>query len=251
VSIIARRQGPLDETLSALETLRQDSEQRLCAASADIANWDQAQETMASLTSDGYSPDYLLNVAGYCHPGYFEKLPIQVFRDTMDVDFFGTLYSTKAVIPQMMERKTGHIVNCSSVAGFYAIFGFSPYCAAKFAVTGFTESLRQEMRPYGIRVSVVFPPTTETPGLVRENQFKPFETQCIEGQIKPQTADWVAQAIVRGIERRRRYILPGLDTRIFFLLAHLPPALTGVFQWFFIDRVISKARRSRGAQTGG
>jgi 3-dehydrosphinganine reductase len=248
VSIIARRQMPLDETLSALETLRQSTDQRLCAVSADVSDWGQVQEAIAGLTSNGYPPDYLLNIAGYCHPGYFEELPVDAFRDTMDVDFFGTLYPTKAVVPAMIARRSGHIVNCSSVAGYYGFYGFTAYCAAKFAITGYSEALRQELKLYGIRVSVLFPPTTDTPGLVRENELKPFETQCLEGQIKPQTADWVAQVLVRGIERRRRFILPGLDTRFFFLLAHLPPALTGVFQWFFIDRVISKARRTRDVQ---
>ena len=248
VSIIARRKGPLDVTLSALQELRQSTEQRLCAVSADVSDWDQVQEAMASLTSNGHSPDYLLNIAGYCHPGYFEELPVEVFRDTMDVDFFGTLYPTKAVVPTMIARRSGHIVNCSSVAGYYGFFGFTAYCAAKFAVTGFSEALSQELKPYGIFVSVVFPPTTDTPGLARETELKPFEAQCIEGQVKPQTAEKVAKVLVRGIERRSRYILPGLDTRFFFLMAHLPPALTGIFRWLLIERVISKARRQRDVQ---
>ena len=251
VSIIARRQRPLEETLSALETLRQSSEQRLCAASADVSDWDQVQETMASLTSNGYPPDYLLNIAGYCHPGYFEELPIDVFQDTMGVDFFGTVYPTKAVVPAMIARRSGHIVNCSSVAGFYSFYGFTAYSAAKFAVTGYSEALRQELLLYGIYVSVAFPPTTDTPGLERENKVKPFETQCLEGQIKPKTAESVARAILRGVERRRRYILPGFDTRVYFFLAHLPPTLRRVFEFYLIDRVISKARRARDVQDEG
>jgi len=245
VSILARRQALLDETLAELESLRAGSAQRFRARSVDVASWEQTRESIHSLVKEGPPPDLLLNVAGFCHPGYFEDLSMEVFRDTMDVDYFGTVHATKAVVPIMMERRSGHIVNFSSVAGFYAIFGFSPYCAAKFAVCGFSESLRQEMRPYGVRVSVVYPPTTDTPGLARENQFKPLETQRIEGQITPQTADQVARVVLRGIERRRRYILPGLDTKLFFVLAHLPPFLTGVFHWYFIDRVISKAHREQ------
>jgi 3-dehydrosphinganine reductase len=246
VSLIARRQALLDETLAELETFRQNSGQRFKACSVDLANWAQTREGFASLTADGYPPDILINAAGFCHPGYFEELSLDVFRDTMDVDFFGTLHATRAIVPIMIRRRSGHIVNVSSVAGFYAIYGFTPYSAAKFAVNGFSEALRQEMRPYGIHVSVVFPPTTDTPGLQHENRFKPLETQTIEGQIKAQTADWVAGAVVRGIERRKRYILPGLDTKLFFLLAHLPPALTGFFHWYFIDRVIAKVHRERG-----
>jgi 3-dehydrosphinganine reductase len=245
VSILARRQALLDETLAELESLRAGQAQHFRARSVDVADWEQTRESIHSLVEESSPPDLLLNVAGFCHPGYFEDLSMEVFRDTMDVDYFGTVHATKAVVPIMMERRSGHIVNFSSVAGFYAIFGFSPYCAAKFAVCGFSESLRQEMRPYGVRVSVVYPPTTDTPGLERENQYKPLETQRIEGQITPQTADQVARVVLRGVERRQRYILPGLDTKLFFFLAHLPPFLTAVFHWYFIDRIISKAHREQ------
>jgi 3-dehydrosphinganine reductase len=248
ISLIARRQSLLDETLGELASLRVDAAQVLRARSADIASWEETESAIRGLAADGLAPDLLLNVAGFSHPGYVQDLSIEVFRETMDVDYFGTVHTTKAVIPMMMERRRGHIVNFSSVAGFYAIFGFSPYCAAKFAVCGFSEALRQEMRPHGVHVSVVFPPTTKTPGLEWENQYKPLETQRIEGQITPQSADQVARTVLRGVERRKRYILPGFDTKVYFLLAHLPPALTGVFHWFFIDRIIAREYRKRQLQ---
>lgn len=251
VSVIARRQDLLDETLEELESLRRDAGQRFAARSADLGSWEQAENAMTALISDGYPPAYLINAAGYCHPGYFADLPIDVFRDTMHTDYFGTVFPIKAVVHTMVERREGHIVNFSSVAGFYAIYGFTPYSAAKFAVTGFSEALRQEMRPYGIRVSVVFPPTTLTPGLERENRTKPAETWCIEGQVKARTADEVAEAVLRGVEKRRRYILPGLDTKAYFLLAHLPPAIRNVFHWFFVDRVIDRVHREQGGDHGG
>jgi 3-dehydrosphinganine reductase len=246
VSLIARRQSLLDETLTELESLRADPAQTFSARSADIASWEETERAIHSLVVDGPAPDLLFNVAGFCHPGYVQDLTIEIFRDTMDVDYFGTVHATKAVIPIMMARHRGHIINFSSAAGFYAIFGFSPYCAAKFAVCGFSEALRQEMRPYGVHVSVVFPPTTNTPGLERENLYKPLETQRIEGgAVKAQSADQVARTVLRGVERRQRDILPGLDTKVLFLLAHLPPALTGVFHWFFIDRIIAGVNRER------
>jgi 3-dehydrosphinganine reductase len=242
VSIIARRQELLDETLAELETIRENSAQRLRAHSADVTDWEQAQEAIDALTADGFSPDILVNAAGFAHPGYFEELPLEIFRQTMDVDFFGTLHPIKASLPMMMERRSGHIVNCSSVAGFLGVFGYTAYCPAKFAVRGFSDVLRQEMRPYGIHVYVLFPPDTDTPQLHYENQFKPAETRSIAGAAKALTADQVAQALVRGIERRQAYILPSFDSRLYFLLAN---GFTGLFRWYF-DRVIAKTRRERG-----
>ena len=244
VSIIARRQELLDETLAELEPLRENPAQRFRATSADVTDWEQTQEAIAALTAGGYPPDVLVNAAGFAHPGYFEELPLEIFRNTMDVDFFGTLHPIKAVLPTMMERCSGHIVNFSSVAGFLAVFGYTAYGAAKFAVRGFSDVLRQEMKPYSIHVSVIFPPDTDTPQLHYENQFKPLETHRIAGAAKALTADQVAQALVRGIERRQVYILPSLDARLYFLLSN---GFSGLFRWYF-DRVIAKARREREAR---
>ena len=244
VSIVARRQELLDETLGELQPLRQRPEQRLQVHSADVSDWDQAKEAIAALTGDGHPPDILINAAGYAHPGYCEELPLDVFRKTMDADFFGTLHPIKAVLPVMMERQSGHIVNFSSMAGFLGVFGYTAYSAAKFAVRGFSDVLRSEMKPHGVHVSVVFPPDTDTPQLHYENQFKPLETRRIAGAAKALTADQVAQAVVRGIERRRVYILPGFDSKLAFLLTN---GFTNLFQWYF-DRVVAKTCQERLAE---
>ncbi len=241
VSIIARRQPLLDETLAELESLRENPAQRLRAYSADLSDWEQTQQAIATLTADGHSPNLLINAAGFAHPGYFEELPLEIFRNTMDTDFFGTLHPIKAVIPAMMERRSGHIVNFSSVAGFLAVFGYTAYGAAKFAVRGFSDALRQEMKPYGIHVAVVFPPNTDTPGFHVENQYKPLETHRIEGTAKALKADKVAQAVVRGIERRQAYILPSFDTWLAFLVSD---GLTRILYRYF-DSVVAKSRRER------
>jgi 3-dehydrosphinganine reductase len=246
VSIIARRQPLLDETLAELESLRETATQRLQVYSADLTEWEQAQEAISVLTSDGHSPDFLINAAGFAHPGYFEELPLEIFRTTMDTDFFGTLHPIKAVVPAMMERHSGHIVNFSSVAGFLGVFGYTAYGAAKWAVRGFSDALRQEMKPHGIHVSVVFPPDTDTPQLHYENQFKPLETHRVGGPLRAQTADQVAQALIRGIERRQVYILPSFENRLYFLLSN---GFTGLIRLYF-DTVIAQARRERLREGG-
>lgn len=243
VSLVARRQELLDETRAELERLRRDATQRLRAHAADLTDWPQTQEAIAALTGDGCPADILVNAAGFAHPGYFEELPLDIFRETMDTDFFGTLHPIKAVVPQMLERRSGHIVNFSSMAGYLGVFGYTAYGAAKFAVRGFSDVLRSELRPYGIHVGVVFPPDTDTPQLHYENQFKPLETRRISGAARPLTADQVAQAVVRGIERRQAYILPGFEAKLSFFLAD---GLAGLFRWYF-DRVAARARRERAA----
>ena len=243
VSIIARRQELLDETLAELEPLRKNPTQRLASHSADLTEQEQAQKAIAALTADDHPPDILINAAGFAHPGYFEELPLDIFHTTMDIDYFGTVYTTKAVTPTMIERRSGHIVNISSMAGHVGVFGYTAYSAAKFAVRGFSDALRQELKPYNIHVSVVFPPDTDTPQLHYENQFKPLETRRISGSVKALTADQVAQAIVRGIERRQPYILPNFDARATFMLCD---GLGGIIRWY-CDLTVAKARRERKA----
>jgi len=243
VSIIARRQELLDDTLGEMESVREHLAQRLRAWSADVSDWDQTREAMAALNSDGHAPDILINSAGFAHPGYCEELPVEIFRKTMEVDYFGTLHPIKAVLPTMIERGSGHIVNFSSGAGFLGVFGYTAYSAAKFAVRGFSDVLRAEMKPHGIHVSVVFPPDTDTPQLHYENQFKPLETERIAGAAKALTADQVAQALVHGIERRKAYILPSFDIKLYFLLTN---GLMGLFRWYS-DRIVAKVCREREA----
>lgn len=244
VSIIARRQALLDETLAELESLRKNPAQRLKTQAADVTQWEQAQQAIALLT-DGLPADILVNSAGYIHPGYVEQLSLDNFRTTMDVDFFGALHATKAVLPQMIERRRGHIVNISSIAGFMGVFGYTAYNAAKFAVRGFSEALRMEMKPYGIHVSIVFPPDTETPGLDYERLHRPLETTRVAGTAKAMSADHVARAIVRGIERKQVYILPGFDARAAFFLCN---GLLPIFNRYF-DHVVAKARRESASRS--
>jgi len=126
-----------------------------------------------------------------------------VFRDQMDVDYFGTLHAIRAVVPSMIERRRGHLVTVSSTAGLIGVYGYSAYAPAKFAVRGLTETLRAELAPHGIVVSCVYPPDTRTPGFDAENALKPPETERISAAIKPRDADHVGGPSSTGIEKDR------------------------------------------------
>jgi 3-dehydrosphinganine reductase len=142
----------------------------------------------------------------------------------MDVDFFGVLHVIRAVIPGMIARQSGHIVNLSSGAGFVGWYGYSAYSSSKFAVRGLSESLRTEMKPFGIKVSVVFPFDTETPQLAYDDLHKPPETKVLSGLVgSPVKADAVARSIVKGISRGNFYIIPGLDIQaLYFIYSAFP-----------------------------
>lgn len=101
--------------------------------------------------------DILVNNAGYGLIGVAEETPIEKYRALFDVNFFGLAEMTRAVLPGMRLRRTGHIINLSSMAGFVGTPGFSFYCASKHAVEGFSEALSKEIKPFGIHVTIVEP----------------------------------------------------------------------------------------------
>ncbi len=155
----------------------------------------------------------------------------------------GCVWSARAAAPQMITRRSGHIVNVSSVAGFMGVFGYTAYSSAKYAVIGFSEALRSEMKPHGITVSVVCPPDTDTPGLAFEKKLRPAETDKVAGNIKAIAPSVVAEAIVAGVERGRYLIIPGFISRFYRLLK-------GNALWLFFaitDSDVAAARKERGA----
>jgi 3-dehydrosphinganine reductase len=244
VSILGRRQEQLDQTLGELEDLRIDESQRFEARSVDVSDFARLKQAMDSLMADGYPADILVNAAGIVHCGYFENLSMDDFYRTIEVDLYGTVNAVKAVVPTMMKRKTGRIANFSSVLGFISSFGYTSYCAAKFGVRGFSDALRHELRPYGIRVYCIFPQDTDTPQLHQERQMQPLESRRInEGANRVLDVHRVARAIVRGIERRNKYILPGLAARAYFQVFDGPRILSGIFAWYFVDRIVARVRR--------
>lgn len=240
MAIIARRQKLLEAALAEFEAERVDRDQVLQAYSADLADWEQASAAISALTADGGVPDVLVNCAGMARPGYFEEFSVECFRETMDVDFFGTLFLCKLVAPLMMKRGSGHIVTFSSAAGFLGVFGYTAYGAAKFAIRGFSNALRAELKPYGMRMSIVFSPDTDTPLLHEEDRYKPWETKRIAGTVKPLPPEQVANSVVRAIERNRYIVAPGLGVTMWY-------ALTNGFQSFarwYQDRIIASARKA-------
>jgi 3-dehydrosphinganine reductase len=250
VSILARRQALLDETLAELAALRAASgtasAQRLEARSVDVSDWEQVEAAMASLMEEGYPADILVSAAAIVHCGILEDVSLTDFYRTLEVDLYGTMHAIRAVLPVMKERQRGHIVVFSSALGYVASFGYTAYCAAKFGVRGFSDALRHELRPHGIRVSCVFPQDTDTASLHEERRMQPEEARRIsEGANRVLDAYKVARWIVRGIERRRKYILPGFQTRLFFPVFNGSYLLTGFFRWFFADRVIAQVCRER------
>jgi 3-dehydrosphinganine reductase len=199
VSLIARN---TDRLALAARDIGGDTRWR----SADVTDAAALDTAVGELVAARGPVDLLITSAGVANPGYFEQLPLDVFRTQMDLIYFGTVHAVRAVLPAMLERGRGGLVGVSSAAALVGVFGYGAYAPAKYAVRGLMETLHAEYSHRGIYSACVFPPDTLTPGFEAENLIKPPETVAVSAGVKPKTAEAVATALVRGIERERRLI---------------------------------------------
>lgn len=183
---------------------------------ADVTDAAQIRGVVEAAAAELGPPDILLNVAGETHPGYVQEISPEIFRRMMEVNYFGTVNTTQAALPFMLKRKSGHIVNVASFGAIINLFGYTAYGASKYAVRGFSEALRAEMKLHGIRVSVVYPPDTQTPQLAYENQFKPPETFAITRLGRVLSPEEVAGEILNGVRRNKFIIIPGWETKLLY-----------------------------------
>jgi 3-dehydrosphinganine reductase len=221
VWILARRMDSLQSALQEMEKVRHDSSQRLGTISADVTQEVHIPEKIAEFINNVGVPDLLINDAGVAQPGLFQEQELKIFRWMMEVNYFGTLYVTKSVVPYMIQRGSGHIVNISSAAGFVGVYGYTAYGASKYAVRGFTDVLRAEMKQFGIKVSIAFPSDVDTPQLAYETEYKPQITAELSKTAKIVSADYVAYEVIKGILHEKYIITPGFDTSLLFHLSNL------------------------------
>ncbi len=220
VTLLARRTSVLEEAKAAL-----GAPDRTRLLAVDVSN-DQAVADAVGPHLAAHPCDMLINNAGVVMPGRFLELEYRHFREMMDINYFGTVHMCRAVLPHLVQRGGGHVLNVSSMAGTIGIYGYTAYAASKFAICGFSEALRGEMWPHKIRVSVCLPPDTDTPQLVFENQFKPAETKAIAGNVKTMTADAVATSILDGMAGGKYEIIPGLEGQVTVAAARMLPGVT-------------------------
>lgn len=244
VWLAARHRDRMEQALCEIENARCSPEQHFGTVTTDVTSFEEATKAVAEVTQRCGSPDVLINSAGAVHPCLFCDSEIAVLRDLMETNYFGTVHMTHACLPAMISRRQGYIVNISSVYGFMGGYGYSGYCASKFAVRGFSDALRAELRPLGIGVSIVFPQNTATPQLEYENRLKPDIVRNIDNTPVMSPRD-VARAIVSGIAHHRYVIIPGTEGRLLFWLSGLS---SGIMYWALdrlIDRALKKAQQGQ------
>ncbi|MBJ6360682.1 SDR family oxidoreductase [Paenibacillus sp. GCM10012307] len=154
--------------LSRSDELRQKAkaagvEKHLHYVELDVTDEAEIEEVVTGTLQTYGRIDVLVNNAGFAVGGFTEEIPMEDWRSQLETNFFGLVAVTKAVLPAMRQRGAGHLINVGSVSGLVGFPGYAPYAASKFAVEGFSESLRHELSGTGVKVVLVEPGSFKTP----------------------------------------------------------------------------------------
>lgn len=238
----------IDRALKGLRSLAEELQvQVTCAGKkGDVTDFQSIKKVVEDMEKRGSPVDLLITSAGIAHPGALHELDVDIIKKTIDIDLLGTIYACRAVLPGIIANGChAHIALISSIAGLLGVYGYSAYGAAKYGVRGLGEVLRQELKPYNIDVTILFPPDTDTPQLAYENRFKPEATKAISGTIKPVPAEYVARCLVKGIRKNRFLVVPTLSGK---LTGFVSKIFTPVLRWYCTHtakKVVRKNNSSR------
>jgi 3-dehydrosphinganine reductase len=237
--IFSRKKEKLEAALKVITTHKKGDSQRLTYKQLDVSIYNDVKAAMEASVQEFGTPDVLINCAGRAIPNYFQRIPYDQFDQTMRINLYGMWNTTSVLVPHMMKRGEGYIVNTSSVTGFLGTFGYTDYSASKFAVIGFSEALKSELASHGIKVSVLCPPDTDTPGFQNENKTKPPETAAMSENLKLMHPDDVARSLIRGMMKGKFIILSNFMSRLTYFLKRVAPWIIQLF----INSDIRRARR--------
>lgn len=204
--------------------------------SVDLKNKELLEETMISIGKN-HGIDILVNNAGVEAYGKFEDIEETALRHVFEVNYWAAVNATRAAIPYLKSSSCGHVSFVSSVAGYLGAFGYVSYAPTKFAVTGFAECLRMEMRPHNIGVSIVFPPDTDTDMYTREKQNQIPEAKALSKHGKVISPDLVANKLIKSIEKSQFEVLCNKESILVKKFKNLFPSL----YYKTLDRIIDSS----------
>ena len=212
--IAARRGEPLEDVARQCRALGVECRPVV----ADVSNRNDCRR----LIEAAGKVDVLVNNAGFAIFDAIESANADDFESMMRTNYFGTVWCTKAVLPQMLERGDGAIVNVASIAGLMGYARMGGYCATKFAMVGFNEALRDEVIGRGVRVSMFCPGTTDTAFFIKAERGKMPGASRLILAVKPER---VARAICdSAADGKYRRIIPA-TAALYTIFKELTPRL--------------------------
>ena len=227
VAIADVDQDGLQETARMIE----DRPVKVTTHMVDVADREQVYQFAEDVVAQHGKANIIINNAGVSLATNLEEAAYEDFEWLLGINLWGVIYGSKAFLPYLKQQPEGRIVNISSVHGLFTNPGVGPYSTSKFAVRGFTQTLRQELKDTSVSVSCVHPggidtnivlnarfPLSDNPEKDREEANKDFNKFIVRT-----TADKAARIIISGIKKKKKRILVGYDAHVFAFLERMFP----------------------------
>lgn len=238
VLLLARNEARLQE---AVRTLKADNVSAVVEyRSLDVTDRRKCDEVLPKAVEEFGQPDILINSHGFTIPGYFEDSTNDELEQQWQINLVGVWNTIQVLLPSLEERR-GTIVNVGSLSGILGTLGYSAYNATKFAVVGLSESLRNELKGRGVRVQVLCPQDTDTPGFAHEISIRPELLNALAETAAPLLRpEVVARKFLKQLNGRSFMITVGFTTWLAQVVKGLSPRLA----FSILDGEVRKAHRT-------
>eukprot|EP01059_Diplonema_ambulator_P012775 TRINITY_DN23241_c0_g1_i1.p1 TRINITY_DN23241_c0_g1~~TRINITY_DN23241_c0_g1_i1.p1 ORF type:complete len:341 (+),score=103.93 TRINITY_DN23241_c0_g1_i1:48-1025(+) len=178
VIVMARTEAKLKAACEELKKFAKEG-RKIAYACVDVTDLEGVRKSVKSVVDEHGAPAILITSAGASYPGYFLEQEPEIFQKTMNLNYMGNVNVIKTAVPAMIANGGGRVMIVASAAGVCSFIGYSTYSPSKYALRGFSDAIRSELNGFNIKVSICYPPDTDTPGFKKENETKPKETlQC-------------------------------------------------------------------------
>lgn len=242
--LLARNPEKLENAAQSMGTLRLNRSQKIHTLSVDVADISDVEGKMGIALHQFGPPDILVCSAGINKwADRFENITYAMFDEVIKTNLYGPRNTIHTLLPVMKERK-GHIVILSSVAGLFGMFGYTAYGTSKAGLIGFADSLRYEIKPMGMKVTLVCPPEVDTPMNLDEAKTLPREGRAVKSIAQMLTPEFAAREIVKAIAKGQYLCIPGFQTRFLYLWHRLT---NGIATRMTSDAVIWMTQKKMGS----
>lgn len=224
--ILSDRSSEIVEETAEKITKEVNTGKIIATLNADLATAEGCISLYEKVQTLNTPVDILINNAGIGLFGRMDEVPWEKWQQMMQVNLLAPMQLSSLFASQMIKRQQGHIVNISSVAGLSATAGLAHYSASKFGLRGFGEGLREELKPYNIKVTTVYPFFSRTP-ILRSQKYgslaKNSDIDYLES-IATNPVD-IVKRVIQGIRQNKAEVLPDSQAKGIYLIMRYFPAL--------------------------
>jgi 3-dehydrosphinganine reductase len=235
ISLIARNRDRLAAAHEAVSAAG-DGKAAVQTFSADVRDAEGLREAITSAVDGFGAPDWGISSAGIVIPGTFVNQSLRDHEDQWRTNYLGSLQFTHFILPHLERTPRPRLVLIASGAAFAGLYGYSSYGPAKFAVRGLAESLRVELKPRNVSVTIAFPGDTDTPQLQAERKLRPTVTNQMASSGGVMSPDTVARGIIAAAERGDFQVTFGWQLRMLARTHSLIAPLLRSYQDWLVRR---------------